>query len=100
MPGLERLKGQLTRINLQSRLVVQLIYLSYHQSLSRERKLQALPSLQLLFPKPRKIHPVKPSSTILVVDDEVANTTLLGEVLKKAGYGVNSANDGFKAIAA
>ena len=43
---------------------------------------------------------VKPNSTILVVDDEVANTTLLGEVLKKAGYGVNSANDGFKAIAA
>lgn len=43
---------------------------------------------------------MKPNSTILVVDDEVANTTLLGEVLKKAGYGVNSANDGFKAIAA
>ena len=43
---------------------------------------------------------MKPTSTILVVDDETANTTLLGEVLKKAGYSVNSANDGFKAIAA
>lgn len=43
---------------------------------------------------------VKTNSTILVVDDEHANTTLLGEVLKKAGYAVNAANDGFKAIAA
>ena len=40
------------------------------------------------------------SSTILVVDDEQANTTLLAEVLKKANYAVNVANDGFKAIAA
>ncbi len=39
-------------------------------------------------------------NTILVVDDEQSNTTLLGEVLKKAGYAVNTANDGFKAIAA
>lgn len=39
-------------------------------------------------------------NTILVVDDEQSNTTLLGEVLKKAGYTVNTANDGFKAIAA
>ncbi len=43
---------------------------------------------------------MKNSSTILVVDDEQSNTALLGEVLKKAGYSVNSANDGFKAIAA
>ena len=43
---------------------------------------------------------MKNSSTILVVDDEQAVTTLLSEVLKKAGYTVNAANDGFKAIAA
>jgi diguanylate cyclase (GGDEF)-like protein len=43
---------------------------------------------------------VKKDSTILVVDDEQAVTTLLVEVLKKAGYTCNSANDGFKAIAA
>lgn len=43
---------------------------------------------------------MKNSSTILVVDDEQAVTTLLVEVLKKAGYQVNAANDGFKAIAA
>ncbi len=43
---------------------------------------------------------MKPANTILVVDDEQVNTTLLSEVLKKAGYSVNSANDGFKAIAA
>jgi diguanylate cyclase (GGDEF)-like protein len=40
------------------------------------------------------------SSTVLVVDDEQSNTTLLAEVLKKANYAVNIANDGFKAIAA
>ena len=43
---------------------------------------------------------MKNNSTILVVDDEPAVTTLLAEVLKKAGYLVNAANDGFKAIAA
>jgi two-component system cell cycle response regulator len=43
---------------------------------------------------------VKKDSTILVVDDEQAITTLLVEVLKKAGYQCNAANDGFKAIAA
>lgn len=37
---------------------------------------------------------------ILVVDDEQANTTLLGEVLREIGYAVDTANDGFKAIAA
>ena len=40
------------------------------------------------------------SNTILVVDDEQSITTLLSEVLKKAGYAANVANDGFKAIAA
>jgi len=40
------------------------------------------------------------SNTILVVDDEQAVTTLLSEVLKKAGYAASVANDGFKAIAA
>lgn len=40
------------------------------------------------------------SNTILVVDDEQSITTLLSEVLKKAGYSANVANDGFKAIAA
>ena len=37
---------------------------------------------------------------ILVVDDEQSNTLLLSEMLKEAGYHVDSANDGFKAIAA
>jgi diguanylate cyclase (GGDEF)-like protein len=40
------------------------------------------------------------SNTILVVDDEQSITTLLSEVLKKAGYAASIANDGFKAIAA
>jgi diguanylate cyclase (GGDEF)-like protein len=43
---------------------------------------------------------VKPGQKILVVDDEHAITLLLSEVLKDAGYTVDSANDGFKAIAA
>jgi diguanylate cyclase (GGDEF)-like protein len=44
---------------------------------------------------------LKPNSTnILVVDDEQAHTILLAELLKKAGYGVDTANDGFKALAA
>jgi len=43
---------------------------------------------------------VKTGQKILVVDDEHANTLLLSEVLKEAGYVVDSANDGFKAIAA
>lgn len=37
---------------------------------------------------------------ILVVDDEQAVTVLLSETLREAGYAVDSANDGFKAIAA
>lgn len=37
---------------------------------------------------------------ILVVDDEQVNTVLLSEVLRDAGYAVDAANDGFKAIAA
>ncbi len=43
---------------------------------------------------------MKPAQKILVVDDEHAITLLLSEVLKDAGYTVDSANDGFKAIAA
>lgn len=43
---------------------------------------------------------MKTGQKILVVDDEQANTLLLSEVLKDAGYNVDSANDGFKAIAA
>ncbi|MDZ4833153.1 MAG: diguanylate cyclase [Candidatus Melainabacteria bacterium] len=43
---------------------------------------------------------MKPGQKILVVDDEHAITLLLSEVLKDAGYTVDSANDGFKAIAA
>jgi diguanylate cyclase (GGDEF)-like protein len=43
---------------------------------------------------------VKTGQKILVVDDEHAITLLLSEVLKDAGYVVDSANDGFKAIAA
>lgn len=43
---------------------------------------------------------MKTGQKILVVDDEHANTLLLSEVLKDAGYVVDSANDGFKAIAA
>jgi diguanylate cyclase (GGDEF)-like protein len=43
---------------------------------------------------------VKTGQKILVVDDEHAITLLLSEVLKDAGYVCDSANDGFKAIAA
>jgi two-component system, cell cycle response regulator len=43
---------------------------------------------------------VKESPNILVVDDEQAHTIALTDLLKKAGYQVASANDGFKAIAA
>lgn len=43
---------------------------------------------------------MKHGQKILVVDDEQSNTLLLGEVLKEAGYAVDTANDGFKAIAA
>lgn len=46
------------------------------------------------------INKVKTGQKILVVDDEQANTLLLSEVLRDAGYAVDSANDGFKAIAA
>lgn len=42
----------------------------------------------------------KASNRVLVVDDEQAHTMLLAELLRKAGYTVDSANDGFKAIAA
>ncbi len=43
---------------------------------------------------------MKESPNILVVDDEQAHTIALTDLLKKAGYQVASANDGFKAIAA
>lgn len=43
---------------------------------------------------------MKESPNILVVDDEQAHTIALSDLLKKAGYQVASANDGFKAIAA
>lgn len=43
---------------------------------------------------------MKQSHNILVVDDEQAHTIALCDLLKKAGYQVASANDGFKAIAA
>ncbi len=43
---------------------------------------------------------MKTGHKILVVDDEQSNTLLLSEVLKDAGYMVDAANDGFKAIAA
>lgn len=43
---------------------------------------------------------MKTGQKVLVVDDEQSNTLLLSEVLKDAGYVVDSANDGFKAIAA
>lgn len=43
---------------------------------------------------------MKPAQKILVVDDEHSITLLLSETLKDAGYTVDSANDGFKAIAA
>lgn len=43
---------------------------------------------------------VKPNPNVLVVDDEQANTILFTELLRKAGYSVTTAQDGFKAIAA
>lgn len=43
---------------------------------------------------------LKANTNILVVDDEQAHTLLLAELLKKAGYTVATANDGFKALAA
>jgi diguanylate cyclase (GGDEF)-like protein len=43
---------------------------------------------------------LKANTNILVVDDEQAHTMLLAELLKKAGYTVVTANDGFKALAA
>jgi diguanylate cyclase (GGDEF)-like protein len=43
---------------------------------------------------------VKPNPHILVVDDEQTNTILFTELLRKAGYSVTTAQDGFKAIAA
>ncbi|HEY9787775.1 MAG TPA: diguanylate cyclase [Candidatus Obscuribacterales bacterium] len=43
---------------------------------------------------------MKANYNILVVDDEQAHTIALCDLLKKAGYQVASANDGFKAIAA
>jgi len=48
----------------------------------------------------RRNRKVKTGQKILVVDDEHAITLLLSEVLKDAGYVCDSANDGFKAIAA
>lgn len=42
----------------------------------------------------------KPSQSILIVDDETANTTLVAEVMKNAGFAVSTASDGFKALAA
>lgn len=43
---------------------------------------------------------MKPNPHILVVDDEQTNTILFTELLRKAGYSVTTAQDGFKAIAA
>jgi len=43
---------------------------------------------------------LKNKSNILVVDDEQAHSLLISELLKKSGYTVNVANDGFKALAA
>jgi diguanylate cyclase (GGDEF)-like protein len=43
---------------------------------------------------------LKHKSNILVVDDEQAHSLLISELLKKSGYTVNVANDGFKALAA
>ncbi len=40
------------------------------------------------------------SHNILVVDDEQAHCLLIAELVRKAGYTVQSANDGFKALAA
>jgi len=43
---------------------------------------------------------LKANTNILVVDDEQTHAILLSELLKKAGYTVVTANDGFKALAA
>lgn len=43
---------------------------------------------------------MKQNESILVVDDEQANTILFTEILRKAGFSVTTAHDGFKAIAA
>jgi len=43
---------------------------------------------------------LKNKSNILVVDDEQAHSLLISELLKKSGYTVNVAHDGFKALAA
>lgn len=43
---------------------------------------------------------MKQNPHILVVDDEQTNTILFTELLRKAGYSVTTAQDGFKAIAA
>lgn len=43
---------------------------------------------------------MKQNHNILVVDDEQAHTIALCDLLKKAGYQVAAANDGFKALAA
>ncbi len=43
---------------------------------------------------------MKSVNKILVVDDEQAVTVLLSETLREVGYSVDTANDGFKAIAA
>ena len=43
---------------------------------------------------------MKPNPTILIVDDEQANTSQVSELLKQGGYTVATASDGFKALAA
>jgi two-component system cell cycle response regulator len=43
---------------------------------------------------------VKQNPSILVVDDEQANTAHVAELLKQGGYTVATASDGFKALAA
>jgi two-component system, cell cycle response regulator len=43
---------------------------------------------------------VKQNPSILVVDDEQANTAQVSEILKQGGYNVATASDGFKALAA
>jgi len=43
---------------------------------------------------------VKQSPSILIVDDEQANTVAVAELLKQGGYTVTTAADGFKALAA
>jgi diguanylate cyclase (GGDEF)-like protein len=43
---------------------------------------------------------VKQSPSILIVDDEQANTAQVAEFLKQGGYTVATASDGFKALAA